>query len=880
MLKRTINLIFLIIFLFAILVNYRAGLSKSIKSVDNHLLYLPYVEFSRAQDPVDSRWYMAGANPQRTSWVSEEVGGQLKPIWYRPIEPYIPLKVQVIGAYGALYISTARGLYVLDADTGNEKWVYPTELPLGHSPTVKNGVVYVGGFDNKIHAIDAFSGIGLWTYEASAGFDTNPLIIGDLLYAGNRDGNFYAISINGPNTGKLAWRYATDGPVHFSAAYQDGIVYFASNDNYAYALDSQTGELMWKSSKLLGAGFHSWWPVIYGDVVVFSGSSGYRTLIPPGDGSGLGELDRDYIFPDHLTLPTGTLVGPRTVDGWVDASKVLQYYEEYPWRRTSFVLDRFTGEEIILDIDGDGSPEYAPMLWFGTNSGNRYPPLVGADGILYQANAYASQPWGFRGQVSGWLFGTQFISTPSSLSFSIANDEPIAYSSGGNIIYWNLCCDRAAGFFDLDLNRSPREWFIFCYNLDELIPGYDLMYHSSDMDAVYGTMNGVYGTHGDQNPPIPYQGMVYMHRGNAIIAFGNTDLPPESLPLIEAVPLEPASSPIDDNYLKSILAEEVLKILDAGHLRPGYGISGNFDRAGRHEAGDNLMDYWHEPSDIIYTLLRAFPYLDGEMRGRASAYLIYELGDYPPYEYVHIGWKDGAPREAFDLPPEVNDAREYYPPQEWNLYEYWRFPPHLFYVLWKYAQEFGGAKELFDLSSSRLEAPPMDEVLVEYPFVNNAYIAGYIGYLELEKMAGYPESADIQTVLNQLINLRISTFSKDSPYIQPSQNKTLNVSRNFIFLVPELGEIMYEGIMPQVQEAVEEYLDVAPYWFVQNFEQTYGEGARQPNYDYWALFQAKAYILKDPPEELIKFIDSPSVKIGDLYYIQNLVTLLEKSIDH
>ena len=42
-----------------------------------------------------SDWYMAGANPQRTSWVSEEVRGDLYVQWYRPIEAYIGAKVQL-----------------------------------------------------------------------------------------------------------------------------------------------------------------------------------------------------------------------------------------------------------------------------------------------------------------------------------------------------------------------------------------------------------------------------------------------------------------------------------------------------------------------------------------------------------------------------------------------------------------------------------------------------------------------------------------------------------------------------------------------------------------------------------------------------------------
>ena len=43
----------------------------------------------------ESPWPMAGANPERTSWTAEEVRGELKPLWFKPFEPYISQKVQI-----------------------------------------------------------------------------------------------------------------------------------------------------------------------------------------------------------------------------------------------------------------------------------------------------------------------------------------------------------------------------------------------------------------------------------------------------------------------------------------------------------------------------------------------------------------------------------------------------------------------------------------------------------------------------------------------------------------------------------------------------------------------------------------------------------------
>jgi hypothetical protein len=331
-------------------------------------------------------WSMLGANPERTSWVPEEVPGQLKPLWYKQFEAYIPPYVQIITAYSTLYISTANGLYALDAETGTEKWVYPTELPLGHSPTVVEGVVYVGGLDKKLHAINAYTGQRLWTFSANAGFDTNPLVVNGLVMLGNRDGYFYAINSLGPQTGELAWKYQTGGPIDYSAAYKDGIVYFASQDSHAYALQAGTGSLVWKSEKLPGSGFQTWWPVIYKDWVIFSGSNNYRDGARPGPNSLITDMELLDLYPNYTLDPSGTLVGPlgAAPGEWVEntptinaslpevtsngnTTPVTEYLEQKSWRRTYFVLNKNTGDEYTTDFDNDGKPEYAPILWLGNS---------------------------------------------------------------------------------------------------------------------------------------------------------------------------------------------------------------------------------------------------------------------------------------------------------------------------------------------------------------------------------------------------------------------------------------------------------------------------------------------------------------------------------
>jgi hypothetical protein len=150
-------------------------------------------------------WNMAGANPQRTSWVPDEVRGRLSPAWYRPIEAFIPQEIQVIAARGKVFIASARGLYALEAKTGELAWRFDTELPLGNAPTIDGEICYVGGMDRRLHALEADTGRHLWSFDgATAGYRTNPLVVEGKVILGNRDGNVYAIGAhNTPSQGKL-----------------------------------------------------------------------------------------------------------------------------------------------------------------------------------------------------------------------------------------------------------------------------------------------------------------------------------------------------------------------------------------------------------------------------------------------------------------------------------------------------------------------------------------------------------------------------------------------------------------------------------------------------------------------------------------------------
>lgn len=870
----------------------------------------------------EQNWAMAGANPQRTSWVSEEVRGKLVPVWYKPFEPYISQKVQVIAAEGKLFMSTARGLYALNAATGAELWVYPTEMPLGHSPTVYDGVAYVGGFDNKLHAIDVADGSQLWTFEAEAGFHTNPLVVNGVVYAGNRDGRFYAIQATGENAGELLWQYGMGHPILFSAAYNNNRVFFAANDNRVYALNAQTGDLVWRSERLPGAGFHSWWPTIADGKLLIAGSNNYRTSVSPGAGGNIGQavqittVEKDEFHASPQTR--GTLIGDfGTGEGnWpagtytINGNRIHNYLTEKPWRRTTFMFNQSSG--VML-------PD-PPFLWTGTHSGTRYPFVAAPNDVVYQQNHYMADPFIAGGGINGWsISGNDNLSIVHERWTAI--DEGLAFSGGGDVLYYSLCCDRVIGAYDVSMpaqtfaNKwnsgqlpptnsidNDRMWTYTNYDFDELLPGYNNAYHMSDQrpfgsfgatSPTQTSKNGVYGYHADNNPPIPYNGLVYIHRGNSIIAFGpDPGVPAQELPVAQTVDVEDEMTTRTPIQIQNMLIDEVTEILEAGHLRPAYTSHGIFDFRGNKRCGDSLVDYWSHPYQTIHILLQAIPHLPLSMVRDVENYIRAEFRDYPMYEWNHMGWA-GVRREIYLTPPDVGMAG-YENPQrinnDWNLSDGWTFNPFMFYVLWEYVDYFEeDPATYFELAESRWDPKPNNQRLIEMPSMLNAYIAGYEGYIKLKQAAEGAANPDpiLRSELNSLYSLRRNNFTPNSAFADFGYGaspagiaycRTLNIANNFMYMTPEVAQNWIDfNQVNMVRNALTEYETIAPYWFVSLAEEGFAENTHAPLYDSHSLFLARAWVLNDSFEELDRYLDVPAFWRGDMFYIQKLLVMLEKA---
>lgn len=170
-------------------------------------------------------------------------------------------------AAGAVYIGALDGhLYAIDQETGKEKWNFKSRMPIASSPAVVGDTLYFVSSAGSLAALDVKTGKPKWVYaieyerkfearnlhgypsaaqtipDAWDLFTSSPAVAGGKVYFGSGDGNVYAVDAQ---TGTLLWKFATKDVVHSSPAVVNNTVYIGSWDSYLYAIDADTGQEKW-----------------------------------------------------------------------------------------------------------------------------------------------------------------------------------------------------------------------------------------------------------------------------------------------------------------------------------------------------------------------------------------------------------------------------------------------------------------------------------------------------------------------------------------------------------------------------------------------------------------------------------------------------------
>jgi len=295
--------------------------------------------------------------------------GQL--IWKLPIEALAP-RESVAVAYGHLYLIPGTVTDAVDATSGSEynsfnqvwaigsadiptsdwpmwradashsstaqigpsnlslAWQFTTNGSVISSPSIANGIAYVGSQDKSIYALGAWSGNLIWKFTTQDAQVSSPAIANGKVYTGGDDGYVYCLDAY---TGALNWKTFVNGDLPYtygsfvlksSPAIFEGKVFVGSLDSYLYALDAKSGDIVWK--------YKSSGPILSSPAVVDGGvyftseepTSGVLYRLDASTGSIIWTLPIPYEY--QFTGGTEMIGSPSVANGMVFASSDLRTY--------------------------------------------------------------------------------------------------------------------------------------------------------------------------------------------------------------------------------------------------------------------------------------------------------------------------------------------------------------------------------------------------------------------------------------------------------------------------------------------------------------------------------------------------------------------------
>ncbi|MCB8983884.1 MAG: PQQ-like beta-propeller repeat protein [Ardenticatenaceae bacterium] len=192
------------------------------------------------------------------------------PLWDAPFTAGSAIWGQPAFADDTLYVASLDGnVYALDPGSGAVLGQWETSGAIAGSPIVDGDFIYVGSFDSKLHALNRQEfGSEVWFYETPDWVWGAPTVVEGIVYFGDLQGNAFAVDAE---TGSLVWQKSVTGPVQTSPVAVDGTIYFASQGDVAAksgqltAFAADGGAQLWQQS---APAFIYTTPVVVGDAIV------------------------------------------------------------------------------------------------------------------------------------------------------------------------------------------------------------------------------------------------------------------------------------------------------------------------------------------------------------------------------------------------------------------------------------------------------------------------------------------------------------------------------------------------------------------------------------------------------------------------------------
>lgn len=194
------------------------------------LLFLSIVALSAAD------WATFRGNPEQTGIASAKLPEKLELLWKFPIKDGVDGTAAIVG--GMIYVGGFDDhLHAISLAEGAEKWKYKCG-PIKAAPSVRNGLVYVGDADGMFHCVDAATGTKKWTFDTQAEITSGASFYGDTVLFGSGDEMLYCLK-----DGKVHWKFRVPGgPVMGTPAIIGDRTFAAGCDSTLHVIDVTNGK--------------------------------------------------------------------------------------------------------------------------------------------------------------------------------------------------------------------------------------------------------------------------------------------------------------------------------------------------------------------------------------------------------------------------------------------------------------------------------------------------------------------------------------------------------------------------------------------------------------------------------------------------------------
>jgi outer membrane protein assembly factor BamB/predicted phosphodiesterase len=226
---------------------------------------------------------------------------------------------------------------------------------------------------------------------------------GKVIYT-NTNGDIKAVN---QNTGKLVWKYTTNGKIYATPLVYEKYVVVPGTDGSVYCLDVHTGKPLW--SKPTGKGIVAS-AALYNQLTIIAGSDGYCRA---------------------WDIPTGQLRWEyKDIQGFVETRPLVYQDKVYfgSWGNNFYALDANTGQAAWTWTNGATNRMFSPAACWPVASGKQL-FLVSPDRFMTVLNSdNGQQIWRFK-DADNWV--------RESMGISEDNSRVYAKTMQGNIQAFN-----------------------------------------------------------------------------------------------------------------------------------------------------------------------------------------------------------------------------------------------------------------------------------------------------------------------------------------------------------------------------------------------------------------------------------------------------------